>query len=127
MLEHEKRKGNSPARRNLRRPQAAFARAVGGWVKVRGCRRAAARVKTRRRHHLHPAQARGIVIQTKQRIGDVIWRLPFIRAIAATAPGGIVTFLTGSTPGGRALLPELEASQLKCPAEHRFPDTYQPR
>jgi heptosyltransferase-2 len=34
------------------------------------------------------------IIQVKQGIGDVIWHLPFIRAIAAAAPGGIVTFLT---------------------------------
>jgi heptosyltransferase-2 len=34
------------------------------------------------------------IIQVKQGIGDVIWHLPFIRAIAAAAPGGSVTFLT---------------------------------
>jgi lipopolysaccharide heptosyltransferase II len=35
-----------------------------------------------------------VVIQSKQGIGDVVWHLPFIRAIAAATPGGIVTFLT---------------------------------
>ena len=34
------------------------------------------------------------VIQTKQGIGDTIWHLPFIRAIAAASPGGKVTFFT---------------------------------
>jgi heptosyltransferase-2 len=34
------------------------------------------------------------IIQVKQGIGDVIWHLPFIRAIAAAAPGGTVTFVT---------------------------------
>lgn len=34
------------------------------------------------------------IIQVKQGIGDVIWHLPFVRAIAAQAPGGRVTFLT---------------------------------
>lgn len=34
------------------------------------------------------------VIQVKQGIGDVIWHLPFVRAIAAQEPGGTVTFLT---------------------------------
>jgi heptosyltransferase-2 len=33
------------------------------------------------------------VIQVKPGIGDTIWHLPFVRAIAAAAPGGQVTFL----------------------------------
>jgi heptosyltransferase II len=33
------------------------------------------------------------VIQVKRGIGDVIWHLPFIRAIAAVSPGAKVTFL----------------------------------
>jgi heptosyltransferase-2 len=41
------------------------------------------------------------VIQVKQGIGDVIWHLPFIRAIATKEPGGKVTFLT--LPSTRAL------------------------
>jgi heptosyltransferase-2 len=45
-----------------------------------------------------------VVIQTKQGIGDVIWHLPFIRAIAAAAPGGIVTFLTLPSTQAQALL-----------------------
>lgn len=44
------------------------------------------------------------VIQTKPGIGDVIWHLPFIRAIAAVSPGGKVTFLAPPTSGGRELL-----------------------
>jgi heptosyltransferase-2 len=45
-----------------------------------------------------------VVIQTKQGIGDVIWHLPFIRAIAATTPAGNVTFLTLPSTHGRELL-----------------------
>ncbi len=44
------------------------------------------------------------VIQPKPGIGDVIWHLPFIRAIAATSPGGKVTFLAPPTTGARELL-----------------------
>jgi heptosyltransferase-2 len=44
------------------------------------------------------------VIQTKQGIGDVIWHLPFIRAVAAAAPGGAVTFLTLPSTQARELL-----------------------
>ena len=44
------------------------------------------------------------VIQVKRGIGDVIWHLPFIRAIAAVAPGGQVTFLAPPTSGARELL-----------------------
>lgn len=44
------------------------------------------------------------VIQVKRGIGDVIWHLPFIRAIAATTPGGRVTFLAPPTSGARELL-----------------------
>jgi heptosyltransferase II len=45
-----------------------------------------------------------VVIQAKQGIGDVIWHLPFIRAIAAMTPGGLVTFLTLPSTHGRELL-----------------------
>ena len=45
-----------------------------------------------------------VVIQTKQGIGDVIWHLPFIRAVAATTPSGLVTFLTLPSTHGRELL-----------------------
>jgi heptosyltransferase-2 len=45
-----------------------------------------------------------VVIQAKQGIGDVIWHLPFIRAIAATTPAGLVTFLTLPSSHGRELL-----------------------
>jgi heptosyltransferase-2 len=41
-----------------------------------------------------------VVIQSKQGIGDVIWHLPFIRAIAAASPGGTVTFV--ALPSTRA-------------------------
>jgi heptosyltransferase II len=44
------------------------------------------------------------VIQPKPGIGDVIWHLPFIRAIAAVSPGGRVTFLAPPTSGARELL-----------------------
>ena len=44
------------------------------------------------------------VIQPKPGIGDVIWRLPFIRAIAAASPGGQVTFLAPQTSGARELM-----------------------
>ena len=44
------------------------------------------------------------VIQPKPGIGDVIWHLPFIRAIAAVSPGEQVTFLAPPTSGARELL-----------------------
>jgi heptosyltransferase-2 len=44
------------------------------------------------------------VIQVKPGIGDVIWHLPFIRAIAAAAPQGKVAFLAPPTSGARELL-----------------------
>lgn len=44
------------------------------------------------------------VIQVKQGIGDVIWHLPYIRAIAASEPGGAVTFLAPHTSYARELL-----------------------
>ena len=44
------------------------------------------------------------VIQVKQGIGDVIWHLPFIRAIAAASPGGAVTFLTLPSTRAKELL-----------------------
>jgi heptosyltransferase II len=44
------------------------------------------------------------VIQTKPGIGDTMWHLPFVRAIAAVSPGGKVTFLAPPTSGARELL-----------------------
>jgi heptosyltransferase II len=44
------------------------------------------------------------VIQVKRGIGDVIWHLPFVRAIAAASPGGRVTFLAPPSSGARELL-----------------------
>ena len=44
------------------------------------------------------------VIQPKPGIGDVIWHLPFIRAIAAVSPGRQVAFLAPPTSGARELL-----------------------
>jgi lipopolysaccharide heptosyltransferase II len=44
------------------------------------------------------------VIQAKRGIGDVIWHLPFIRAIAAVSPSGKVTFLAPSSSGAKELL-----------------------
>jgi heptosyltransferase II len=44
------------------------------------------------------------VIQVKQGIGDVVWHLPFIRAIAATTREHAVTFLTLPSTRARELL-----------------------
>jgi len=44
------------------------------------------------------------VIQVKRGIGDVVWHLPFVRAIAAIAPGGRVTFLAPPSSGAAELL-----------------------
>jgi lipopolysaccharide heptosyltransferase II len=44
------------------------------------------------------------VIQVKPGIGDVIWHLPFIRAVAGVAPGGRVTFLAPPTSHAQELL-----------------------
>jgi lipopolysaccharide heptosyltransferase II len=44
------------------------------------------------------------VIQVKPGIGDIIWHLPFIRAIAAAAPGGQVTFFAPPSSGANELL-----------------------
>jgi heptosyltransferase II len=44
------------------------------------------------------------VIQVKPGIGDVIWHLPFIRAIAAAAPQGQVTFFAPPTSAAKDLL-----------------------
>jgi heptosyltransferase-2 len=44
------------------------------------------------------------VIQPKPGIGDVMWHLPFIRAIAAVSPGGKVTFFAPPTSSARELL-----------------------
>jgi len=44
------------------------------------------------------------VIQVKPGIGDVIWHLPFIRAIASATPGGQVTFLTPPSSHAKELL-----------------------
>jgi heptosyltransferase II len=45
-----------------------------------------------------------VVIQTKQGIGDVIWHLPFIRAIAAASGEDAVTFLALPSTYARELL-----------------------
>ncbi len=44
------------------------------------------------------------VIQVKRGIGDVIWHLPFIRAIAAVSPGAQVTFLAPPSSHASELL-----------------------
>jgi hypothetical protein len=46
------------------------------------------------------AVARTAVIQAKRGIGDVVWHLPFVRAIASVSPGGQVTFM--APPSSRA-------------------------
>jgi heptosyltransferase-2 len=45
-----------------------------------------------------------VVIHSKQGIGDVVWHLPFIRAIAAVSPGGKVFFLALPSTHARELL-----------------------
>jgi len=44
------------------------------------------------------------VIQVKRGIGDVMWHLPYVRAIAAAEPGGAVTFLAPPTSHAKELL-----------------------
>jgi heptosyltransferase-2 len=44
------------------------------------------------------------VIQVKPGIGDTLWHLPFVRAIAAAAPGGKVSFLSPPRSLARELL-----------------------
>ena len=44
------------------------------------------------------------VIQVKPGIGDVIWHLPFICAIAAATPGGAVTFFAPPSSAAKELL-----------------------
>jgi heptosyltransferase II len=45
-----------------------------------------------------------VVIQSKQGIGDVVWHLPYLRAIAAAAPGGKVVFLALPSTHAQELL-----------------------
>ena len=45
-----------------------------------------------------------VIIQAKRGIGDVIWHLPFIRAIAAATPEHAITFLTPPSSRGAELL-----------------------
>jgi len=47
---------------------------------------------------------RTAVIQAKRGIGDVIWHLPFIRAIASVSEGGQVTFMAPPTSKAKDLL-----------------------
>jgi heptosyltransferase II len=44
------------------------------------------------------------VIQAKRGIGDVIWHLPFVRAIASVSTGGQVTFMAPPTSRAKDLL-----------------------
>jgi heptosyltransferase II len=44
------------------------------------------------------------VIQVKPGIGDVIWHLPFVRAIAGATPGGAVTFFAPPSSAAKELL-----------------------
>jgi heptosyltransferase-2 len=77
-----------------------------GERRLRGCRPTAARVKQTSITNIIKRKqvASTVVIQAKQGIGDVIWHLPFIRAIAAATPAGVVTFLTLPSTRGRELL-----------------------
>lgn len=47
---------------------------------------------------------RTAVIQAKRGIGDVIWHLPFVRAIASVFSGGKVTFMAPPTSSAKDLL-----------------------
>ena len=47
---------------------------------------------------------RTAVIQAKRGIGDVIWHLPFVRAIASVSYGGKVTFMAPPTSSAKDLL-----------------------
>lgn len=47
---------------------------------------------------------RTAVLQAKRGIGDVIWHLPFVRAIASLSPEGQVTFLAPPTSRAKDLL-----------------------
>jgi lipopolysaccharide heptosyltransferase II len=47
-----------------------------------------------------------VVIQSKQGIGDVVWHLPYVRAIAAASPGGKVIFLALPSTYAKELLAE---------------------
>src|SRR5579871_4725680 len=44
------------------------------------------------------------VIQVKTGIGDLMWHLPFIRAIAAVSPGNQVSFFVPPSTGAKELL-----------------------
>lgn len=48
--------------------------------------------------------SRTAVIQVKRGIGDVIWHLPFARAIAGVSSDGQVTFLAPSSSSAKELL-----------------------
>jgi len=50
------------------------------------------------------ASIRTALIQAKRRIGDVVWHLPFVRAIASVSPGGQITFMAPSTSSAKVLL-----------------------
>jgi heptosyltransferase II len=62
------------------------------------------------------------VIQVKPGIGDVIWHLPFIRAIAAAAPGGQVTFLAPPSSHAQKLLAEEPSVAETIYFEHGGPE-----
>jgi heptosyltransferase-2 len=47
---------------------------------------------------------RTAIIQAKRGIGDVIWHLPFVRAIASVSSGGKVTFMAPPTSSAKDLL-----------------------
>ena len=54
--------------------------------------------------HGTTVSSRIAVIQAKRGIGDVIWHLPFVRAIASMSPGGQVTFMAPPTSRAKDLL-----------------------
>jgi heptosyltransferase II len=57
-----------------------------------------------RSRHVAINVSRSAVIQVKPGIGDVIWHLPFVRTIAAAAPGGTVTFLAPPSSHAKGVL-----------------------
>jgi ADP-heptose:LPS heptosyltransferase len=66
---------------------------------------------------------RTAIIQAKRGIGDVIWHLPFVRAIASVSSGGKVTFMAPPTSSAKDLLaaePSILETILKLEKRARY-------
>jgi lipopolysaccharide heptosyltransferase II len=63
-----------------------------------------------------------VVIQSKQGIGDVVWHLPYVRAIAAASPGGKVIFLALPSTYAKELLEEEPCIERTIYFESRGPE-----